>query len=103
MEESNMNNHCINCNKELSISEVFYYDGRCENCYKNSLIQHKEVVEIIDRVRQLSEDWRQEASYCEMKHEEDKKKNYDVRAEVWDLASEYLLNFAADLENDFLD
>lgn len=99
-----MNNRCINCNKELTISETFYYDGRCEDCYKHSEenIRHKEAIEIIEKIRGLSEDWRQEASYCEMKHKEDNKKNYDVRAEIWDLASEYLLNFAADLEYDFL-
>lgn len=102
--DNEMNGRCINCNKELTISEIFYYDGRCEDCYKRNEenIQHKEAIEIIDKIRQLSEDWRQEASYCEMKNEEDKKRHYDIRAEVWDLASEYLLNFAADLENDFL-
>lgn len=100
-----MNNRCNICNKELKISETFYYNGCCcEDCYKHSRtsIKHKEAIEIIEKIRGLSEDWRQEASYCEMKHEENNKKNYDVRAEVWDLASEYLLNFAADLESEFL-
>lgn len=96
-------NRCVNCGKELSISETFYYDGRCEKCYKyaNGGIGVN-IVEIIEKIRQLSEDWRQEASYCEMMEEEDKSKHYDIRAEVWDLASEYLLNFAADLESEYI-
>ena len=60
------------------------------------------IVEIVEKIRQLSEDWRQEAFYCEMMKEKDKNKHYDVRAEVWDLASEYLLNFAADLESEYI-
>lgn len=97
-------NYCNVCGKELTVAETFHYDGRCENCYKNSheYNGNPDVVKIIEKIRQLAQDWAQEAMWCEKEYRENKDNKYNTKAEVWDLASEYLLNFAADLEYDFL-
>lgn len=96
-------NYCAVCGKEITAYETFFCDGLCENCFKN--IEEDDTImsnnEIINKIRELSEEWVQESNYCTSMYNEDKNNGYDIRAEVWGTASDYLLNLAADLEMKF--
>ena len=55
-------------------------------------------MEFIERIRQLAKDWEQEADYCNEIGENTDDYSMIARGETWYTASDYLLNFAADLE-----